>query len=864
MQPTSSVPTVTDQFFRLQIKQFVYDYRKSFFDEINSRLISNQLATDNNNEDDMCLVVPEDPTVLLTVVVESLLALLKYDVNNGSNNTLKDIQPGEAVGLIENRQMYPGIFEGMNVIGDRKFYRVKRTDSSGLTENIPVGKEWNREWRIQPYSSSEALSARRKATVYGKAIEDMLELPVGGLKAFQKSKMIVVAPDKSRLITAIRGVKVAGDPLEAVFPVADYTSIDDWHYVGSFGLNNLKQEPLISLVASCDVAVDLALKDPNYKLLLVDGASKLRAHYGSLERLNSDDCPRKVLCLLRPVDEEEISTLHSMGTESYIWKRNDFKNGEHELIVSPNGPFKQHGQILDNLSGDEPTFVEVSLPSSIDEAVNGAYKIIRYLSRNVPNLPESGLLIRWGISLLNSWLQLPLTINDLDSYLRDKDIPKTKLPSEKFDNFKSQLRASYGLYIPAAHKDECEALISKLDAIYSYFLDNNPKKDRLLSIVGKSTSDTFYIYCCQSGYTAAFNENYGSNSRQAKNIEQLSVTPVEKGIVTGWSSRRNTAHGFLAPVRNLTFLLYSKELASIQYVYKTHPASPESNFDMKVRASLGNSEDTVSTDTPATHDEESIESILEFVTRKFDAPLYPSFDDNGEGKPNSIEARQISFDDGSLIYADIGHKLDKIDRAAKRIQRIKVAELAEGDEIVFADSERSMFEELLSILQKSDEYTNVAAVANIWHDALQDYVDRNNVSDSELETMFRMVGCPRTIQTIRSWLKGNVIGPSYDNYSAIDAIAKITKNSNLEAKQDEVIRACKALHALHVKTGWLLARNIINSAIEPEDDEDINQETRERLKAYSGSAKLKVIKSISEDSFRVPIAEIGKLHEVYL
>lgn len=858
MKDLSTSQTITDDFFGLPIIQRGNIYEKSYFDEVNSKLLFEQLKETDDSKDDLTLVTPEDPTVLLTVVVESLLALLKYDVINGSNNTLKDIKPGDAVGLIENREMHPGVFEGTEFqSGKLKYYCIKQPN--GITTKIPPG----REWRIQPYSSAESLSPRRKVTVYGKELEEMLELPVGGLKAFQKSKMIVVAPDKSRLITAIRDVRIGGDPLEAVFPVADYTSAKDWHYVGSFGLNNLKQEPLISLVTNCDIAVDIAMKDPNHKLLLVDGASKLRAHYGSIERLNADNNTRKVLCLLRPTDEDEIKTLHSMGIESYIWKRDDFKNINLESAENADSPFSQHNQILYNLSGNDPSYLEVPLPTSIDEAVNDTYRLLRSLSRKVPSLPESGILIRWGISILNSWLQLPLTIDDYDSYLRENNVSAVKLLSDKFTDFKTRIRASYGLFIPSMNKNECEEMISKLEIIYKYFLNNNPKKDRLLSIVGRNTQDTFYVYCCQSGYTSAFNNIYGSNTRQAKNIEQLSVTPVGKAIVTGWSSRRNTAHGFLAPVRDLTFLLYRKELSSLRYIYRTHPASPESTYDINTRITLGSAKE-ISPATPVESlKDESIESILEYVSSKFNTPLYPSYEASND-KPDIIEAQQILFEDGSIVYADVGHKLDKIDRSARRIQRIKAGELVEGDEIVFADSERSMFEELLSILQKSDEYRNVSSVANIWREALKDYVEKNNVSDQELVAMFKMVGCPRTIHTIRSWLKGNVIGPSYDNYSAVGAIAKITRNANLETKHDEVIRACKTLHALHVKTGWLLVRNIINSAIEPEDSEDINQETRERLQAYSGSAKLKVIKALSEGTFSVPVNEVGQLHEAYL
>ena len=857
MDDVSTTQTLTDNFFSLEISQRDSIYGKSYFDEVNSKLLFEQLKETDDSKDDLALVTPEDPTILLTVVVESLLALLKYDVLNGSKNTLKDIKPGDAVGLIENREMYPAIFEGTELMNGKPFYRVRQPN--GITTKIPPG----REWRIQPYSSAESLSPRRKTTVYGKSLEHMLELPVGGLKAFQKSKMLVVAPDKNRLITAIRDVKVGGDPLEAVFPIADYLSPDDWHYVGSFGLNNLKQEPLIGLVANCDAAVDIAMKDPNYKLLLIDGASKLRAHYGSIELLNADETPRKVLCLLRPTDEDEMITLNSMGIESYVWKRDDFKSIELEAEDKADNPFRQHEQILYNLSGSDPVYREVPLPTHLEAAIDEAYKLLRSLSRKVPSLPESGILIRWGISLLNSWLQLPLTIEDYDSYLKESG-PTTKLLGDKFTDFKNRIRSSYGLFIPSMNKDECEDMISKLEIIYGYFLTNNPKKDQLLSIVGRNTDDTFYIYCCQSGYTSAFNGIYGSNTRQAKNIEQLSVTPVGKAIVTGWSSRRNTAHGFLAPVRDMTFLLYRKELDSLRYIYKTHPASPESSYDMNARIALGINK-VIPTDIPADNQkEESIESILEYVSSKFNTPLYPNYEANEDNKPDIIEAQQILFEDGSVVYADTDHKFDKIDRSARRIQRSKTVELTEGDEIVFADSERSMFEELLSILQKSEEYRKLSAVANIWREALQNYVEENNVTDKDLVTMFKMVGCPRTIHTIRSWLKGNVIGPSYDNYSAISAIAKITKSTNLETNHDEVIRACKTLHALHVKTGWLLVRNIINSAIEPEDNEDINDETRERLQAYSGSAKLKIIKAISDETFSVPVGEIGHLQEAYL
>ena len=174
---------LSDRFARLKIEQDGETYQKSRFDEINSQLISRQLDLDNNDDDDLTLVIPEDPTVLLTVVIQSLLALLQYDIRNGSDEVLNNIEIGQTVGIIRDRTMYPGVFEGMETRGNGKFYRIKRTDVNPVMfESIPPSSAW----KIQPYSSTDNSLRKRKGTVYGKVLEQILELPAGGLKAFQK------------------------------------------------------------------------------------------------------------------------------------------------------------------------------------------------------------------------------------------------------------------------------------------------------------------------------------------------------------------------------------------------------------------------------------------------------------------------------------------------------------------------------------------------------------------------------------------------------------------------------------------------------------------------------------------------------
>lgn len=850
---------LSSDFFKLQVEQNEDTYEKSYFDEVNASLIFEQLKEPDDDKDDLALVVPNDPTVLLTVVVESLLALLKYDVSSGSKSTLSTIKPGDSVGLIQNRIMYPGEFKGMEIIHGNEYYCVKRLDMPGeMVEKIPKGR--GREWRIQPYSSTEDVTRARRTKVYGKNLERMLDLPIGGIKAFQKSKMLVVAPDKSKLIEAIRGVKIGGDPLEAIFPIADYKSTEDWHYVGSFGLNNLKQEPIISLVATCDMAVDIALTDPSYKLLLIDGSVKLRSHYGSIERLNADVHPRKILALLNPVDEEEIQTLKSMGVHSFVWKRQDFKNVQvRSSVVATNKPFIRHSQTMQYLGGEEPLFHSVNLPDEIEGLLDDSYRKLYELSKKINPLPEAGILIRWGISILNSWLQLPLTANAFHKYLEDEKINSKRL-DERLSDFKQRLRESYGLLIPAMYSNDCEKLLSDMDKIYEYFSVNNPKQEFIKGLFN-SESDRKAVYCCLPQYTSALNSVINDSDIIAKNVEQIDSSPVECGIVTGWSNRRNIARCFLAPIEKLHFVLYKKEGESVRSVYRSHSASPQSVHDTAIRKSLG-------LDTPYTHvdshDTQNLDSIVSFVNRKFDvSAIHTNYLPKGLSGDETVEARQIVFEDDSVLYADDSYHLDKIDRQAHRINRSTPIEVGEGDELVFADSERSMFEELLRILQESDEYKQISSVAQIWRQALIDYVERENVSEQQLSDMFKLVGCPRSVAAIRSWLNGSVIGPSGNNYEAIHAIAKITKDAKLNENIDEVIRACKTVHVLHVRTGWLLVRNIINSAVMEQDDDEIDEATKRKLEAYSGSARLLSVKHISENKFDVPRSQVGKLIEVY-
>jgi hypothetical protein len=848
----------SDRFFKLDIEQKGYPYIKGIFDKLNSQLIAAHLGVDDNQADDFCLVAPQDPTVILTLVIHSLLEVLERDISQMGVHGLKDLVEGQSVGLIQDRVMQPAKFIRFEKMNNRQYYVVETNNlKTTMTIKIPEG----REWRIQPYSDSGVETQKRRGTVYGKQLEEILDLPAGGLKAFQQSKILVVPDDKSLFTEQIRNTKIGGDLLESVFPVAEYHSPTDWRYIGHFGANNLHQQPSLGIVANADAAIDIALADESVCLIVICGARKLRRNYGSIERLNYDETPRKLITLLNPMDEEEITNLSAIGIPSWIWKRSDFIGTSiTDEQTDTASPYSSHYQVLGKLSGSSTEFIEVELPDEINKTIDEVYQGLFSLGKNANPLPESGLLVRWGLSLINGILQIPGTISDYDTFVRDT-LGDEKTINSKIEQFKQKIRNSYGLLIPSIHTRDAEVLLDNLDTVYKYFLVNSPKEDALKLLLSNNDEQTIFA---SSASNAAFLNKRLSTKSVISTAERSDSLIRTHGIIIGWSNRKNAARAFLAPINKLTWLLYKRETRNVQNVYKSHPCSPDSSSDKELRIKLGyeNTEAEVPTVLPAENDNHEtlgIEELLLSFTEKFgtaDSHTLQVTDELQESG-DRVEAYKVTLSDDSYVYVDKDYRLDRIDRAANKLERCKINNLQEGYELVFAETDRSMFEELLAILQESPEYKALYDKASVWRTALLDYMERTNTSDAELVSLFKLVQCPRELQTIRTWLRGQVIGPTGDNYAAVYAIEKITKDERLVGKTDEVIHACKALHSLHVQTGYLLVRTIVNSSVPK--DESVNSETSERLAKYSASTRMRTITEISDYTVPILVRRNGKL-----
>lgn len=449
------------EFWDLPISMGGVSYGKTQFDKTNISLVLEHLI--GNSDNFLLIVYPHDPTITPVSFIEGLISLLKRDVLAEDSEVLSGIEIGDSVVVISGRTIVPGIYLGIEKGSDGITRHQVREDvkaSSPVTHGIPI----SRQWTIQPYSQAGTKKNKRQAEAYGERLEKILKLPPGGLLAFQKSKMLFVAKNKGQLKEDLSGVNLGGDPLTAVFSVADYVS--DKKFV-PIGRDPLRREPTGGLVSNLDHAVDIALSDKSIRLIMVDGASKLRSHFGSLERLRNDSDSCRVICLLNAEDEDQITTLKKIGAQAWIWKRSDFSEMKAEdLQLKVGNPVAVHNNILNYLGGVDPQIFTVEQSPELTEAINASFDFIRKISGKTEGDLDCTVLLRWSVSLINNMLQLPIPVSDYHNYVSTLEGSNYLRLDEKLKSIEKKVKSSYGFSVPLDTKDEWEQLLSRMRLIY--------------------------------------------------------------------------------------------------------------------------------------------------------------------------------------------------------------------------------------------------------------------------------------------------------------------------------------------------------------------------------------------------------------
>jgi hypothetical protein len=431
---------------------------------------------------------------------------------------------------------------------------------------------------------------------------------------------------------------------------------------------------------------------------------------------------------------------------------------------------------------------------------------------------------------------------------------------KKIAAFEEKLRNAYGFVIPSVNTDSCEKLIKNIRDIYKLLSLRNPKAEALNKLLDESKEGRITIACCRPEYTEALRTLHVFDKRiKVIPLSEAGSLPDDSLVVTGWVNRRLAAKLFLAPYKNLTYLLYEREAQSYRQILQSHPSSPMSSTDTKLRAMMGLKAEPARLETADSDNESDIEALIKTVNEKYGGPNYTE-QLHQYGTADMVAARRLVFEDDSYAYLTDAQNVDKLERSDGTTCKSRLADISPGDELIFAESGRDMFEELLDIIRETDKYKSLFEKASLWHKALCSYMEENHLDEKKLMNHLALVGSRPNIVTIRMWINRNVISPSKEY---LRDIAKVTGDPELNSKLDEIEEACGQLYALHIQTGRLLVRRIIKAAAHGDEDM-LNDEARERIDTYSQSARVVTVREISGDSVEVPLKATGKLFEAGL
>ena len=155
-----------------------------------------------------------------------------------------------------------------------------------------------------------------------------------------------------------------------------------------------------------------------------------------------------------------------------------------------------------------------------------------------------------------------------------------------------------------------------------------------------------------------------------------------------------------------------------------------------------------------------------------------------------------------------------------KIPRCRLEKIRVGDVLVFRDGGRKDVIQALADAQLGPEAPAIRERAARWHKALRE----SGLDEATLMNELVEVNCPRTLQTVRSWLTDDsMIGPQ--NKSDLEAIAYAAGDQKLLEDAPDIWQAIHILRGEHLSAGMRLSRILLENFLS--DLESCRKDRRE-------------------------------------
>lgn len=821
-------------------------YRKTTFDALSAMLILDHLLDPDSPRRGLAIVMPENEAVTPLTIVQSLLAVFMHDVLVSEKDSLKYLKKGDQVILINKEQSktQKGLFECVEERNGRKYYAIQIKDVRYL---IPE----DRKSRIRPLQSKSQKGKKRNAIdLPGKSLENAFQLKTGEAVSLMQSKMIVVTNQKQELKSKLRSLVIEEESFEEIFPIGNYTTADKFDEVGR---NPLGRSPICCLTSGIDIAADIDSQDQGVKLVLVDGGRMIANGLGSLDRFFQARKEGAMIVLLSSTNEEALQMLLAREWQCWIWSKEDFRRESVEKIdKGSEGWLSDFSKSKNYWSRHIETETIIENCENLNKAFEKAKKTIFEATRSLVVTPETGVFLARCHAVLKECTQLPVPLSEYEESAKRHGSLGI---AGRIASLEEELKKETGYSIPSQYVTTFHHFLQAMSELFGCLEKENPKYAILSCELEKHTEETIVI-CGSKMQRLALADYFGNLGHVSiSESSRLNTYPVKRAVFTGWFGRRPWHNTIWLPSDESVHLLYQFEKDSRNRAISSSITGPFSTKDSELRMKyLGKklSELHIKEERGIMDAEELFMSVMSSMLST------PQGIGEENGHVESKLAVSMVFSDGSYAFLPVDGKVDRLDKETMEIQSQGVSELMHGDTLVFAEGTRELFEDILNKARTSSAYTVLAQTASMWWKCLKAYSENTNLGTDELQKRLARYGCKRTQGTIQNWMDGKVISPW--GGETLATIAEIIGSQQLKSQLPEVTEACNRIHSLHIKTGHLLSKMILDAA-EKTEAEVVDDELYAELKKYAERAHVVTIESLSKDAIDIPLHMLGFFHD---
>ncbi len=841
---------------------------------LNALIVHNNVLDETKNS--IAIYHPGDD--LLDVYLLIIMGLVAYKgaIIKNSKLRLNDFKVGELVEFDGRIAKYGGVStDPATKIGK---FRLGYSDKYNTYESIPLHFFSS----VSKYSGIKTIPDAYEPDKTKKDAKDVLRLLLGfqgqqvGLSGYPA---FLVSSERPHLINILKNIELNGKPFFEIFPSMKCTKGNRI----SLSRDVRKMAYMFYFVSGLSIADDVLESEPLVKTLFVDAQGKALRDISLAASIRNQYSIEDIYWLQSYSQLDLIEKLEKgLGFKIWIWDVNDFKgltgftNPGQSNTGSANSEYSglvnKHNNVVPKLAAYEDVFVEIPYPQGISLESHKKIQMLLHGMFSKSNEYNNNDLLLFSVraaGVANKIFQSPLSVSKLDEMAQgiggktlEEDI---KLLRDSIET----LRLSA---VPENFDHDAAELVSLLDDSVTKFKEHYAKSVQAEALVVENKDRRVCILT-----------KYPQTIDAIRNLVTPEIEKAEYGWLVpsvGYTDSITEAVGgydiiiwtFKPSAKNL-LMLEPRVGKNYLLVYPLQKQELERSFDMTRRllsqyTSLtyrsgilkvpdqvlnNNLEALPQQKTDGIDNEEvfDIDSVLSTALIKSATNTYG-------GRSELFKARLVLFSDNRHSFFQPGTNIRVLDLKNEKIVTKTISELLEGDEIAFLSAKGTVFDELVEFYEHKPEIVNLIKMSELWRTALITYCNENNLNQDQLKVYLDRAGVERHPATINNWLAGGTIGPTENNYTPIDKIARMTNNKELNTHLREVKDATRKIHALRIKIGRYLAKKITQSYISPESIID-DPVLRDKLDEMSSQVRIARVSKISDEEVMVPFDVINKL-----